>query len=365
MSARPSLFLLSLLALGGCDAAPAPPAAVVATALPRIEQEPTRTITIPDSIGGASADMGRAVLLADNAIAIGDWDGSRVLVFDSLGALQRIIGRRGSGPREFQNPVLVQAFAGESLLIWDAAFRRVARLSARSGGGNELVLDAAIASGSAPIVGWLPGGDLLLRNETFRPGADGATVETALRILDSKSGRATTIVTLPPVPNGDTRGYRFFSPRVQVAVVGAGVVAGYPDRWEVAIHDRSGRKVATLTRPWRPRNVTEADRTSARSAIDRPDLAPGFADDERFDPTWPAFGTILPGPRGTTWVLDYAPPFSSPDSVTLFAGTGSLLGVLPLPAGLKASEVAGDRLIGTARTPDGDLVIRIHRITWP
>src|SRR5262245_11816672 len=96
---------------------------------PSIVPTPALTFSIPDSIGGASADMGRAVRLASGRVAIGDWEGKRVLVFDSLGRLDRVIGRAGSGPGEYQGPTLIQSFGGDSLLVWDAYLRRVSWLS--------------------------------------------------------------------------------------------------------------------------------------------------------------------------------------------------------------------------------------------
>jgi hypothetical protein len=310
--------------------------------------------------------MGRAVFLENGRLAIGDWEGQRILLFDSIGSLTGILGRAGSGPGEFRAPVLVQAFAGDSLLVWDPYLRRVTRLSASTGAGHSIDLPTDAAYGSAPIVGRLADGRLVLRHERFTPAeGDGAPlVTTEVRLASAEGTRWETLATLDPVPQGDAGGYRFFAPRAQVAVVNGRVLFGIPTQWNINTRSLEGAPPLALHRAWAPRPVTPSDRSNARAAVVRPDMAPGFADDDRFDATWPAFGTILQGPRGTTWVLDYAAPYLSPDSVSVFSDRGALLGVLALPSGFKPTDVGESALLGVARTPTGDLEIRRHALRW-
>ncbi len=132
-----TLFLATLLgaAVVGCSN-PSPQAELSShapTGIPWIDDVTSLTFHIPDSIGGASDEMGRAAFLQGGRIAVGNYDGKRILVFDSTGQLTRIIGRGGFGPGEFQTPTLVQTFAADSLLVWDAALRRLSFLSATTG----------------------------------------------------------------------------------------------------------------------------------------------------------------------------------------------------------------------------------------
>jgi hypothetical protein len=118
------------------------------TGIPSIADEPSLTFRIPASIGGASSEIGRTAFLGGGRIAVDDYDGKRVLVFDSTGHLTRIIGRGGSGPGEFQTPTLVQTFAADSLLVWDAALRRLSFLSATTGTGTAVQLPSTLANGA-------------------------------------------------------------------------------------------------------------------------------------------------------------------------------------------------------------------------
>ena len=358
------------LMLAGCDRGQpvvAPRDYPAALGVPTLSPAPDLTISIPDSIGGASAEMGRAEMLGDGSIAMADWDGQRILVFDSAGALTRVIGRAGSGPGEFRAPVLTSGLAGDSLLVWDPYLRRISRLSATTGSGRESNLSAEAASGSAPLVGELADGPLVLRHERFDadPRTGGTRVTTEIRLLDPRGGKTMTIMTIEAVPHGDAQGFRFFSPRIQVAVAEDRILVGYPDRWEIDLIDAAGSRVGTLIRPWTARRVTEADRARVRDAMTRPDLAPGFLDDDRFDLTWPAFGTILRGPCGTIWVLEYAAPYISPDSASIFDRDGTLVGVLGLPADFKPTAVTEKALIGTAWNDLGVIEIRRYGVRWP
>jgi hypothetical protein len=109
--------------------------------------------------------MGNVVRLASAGFAIADWDGHRVLAFDSSGALRRIVGREGAGPGEFCRPSLIQAFAGDSLLIWDSCLRRLTWLDAETGRGRSVTLASADLYGGAPIIGRLDDGRVVAKTE--------------------------------------------------------------------------------------------------------------------------------------------------------------------------------------------------------
>lgn len=361
--AGPGLATMLLAGCGaGTDVAIPPPNP--ALDLPSIDTFAVRRVPIPDSLGGASADMGRAVFLGDGQIAIGDWDGKRVLLFDSTGSPIRVIGREGAGPGEFRAPVLVQAIRRDSLLIWDPYLRRVSRLSVRDGTGGDFVLPSEAASGSAPVVGILEDGRLVLRHESIANDPTSPQVVTEIRVLSWGAARWRTIARLAPVARGDAGGYRFFQRRIQVAVAGNRILVGHADAWRIDVLDPGGRLVDSLQRPWHARAVTLEDKARARAAIDRPALAPGFLDDDRFDAEWPPFATILAGPRNTSWVLDYAPPYASPDSVSVFNGGSGLLGVLALPAAFKPTDVTDRAILGVARTADGDFEVVQYSLRW-
>lgn len=335
-----------------------------ADVLPGIDTDPSLTITIPDSIGGASADMGNVVQLANGRIVIADWDGRRVLVFDSSGALRRVIGRDGSGPDEFRAPSLIQAFAGDSLLIWDPYLRRLTWLDAESGHGRSVDLAKAGANGGTPVVGQLDDGRVVAVHEQMRqldPAAVPGRLIT-LVLLDATGNRIGAIADSFAFSIGDTRGYRFFEPAFRAATDGKRIFAGVSTEWRIGIYAPDGARIGELVRPWEPRPVSASDKAEIRAALTRADMAPGFLDDDRFDPTVPAFGRILPAADGSIWVLDDAAPYQSPDSASIFSHSGQFVGVIALPSHFRPTEVGTDYVIGTATNGDGDLEIRKYSV---
>lgn len=366
------LILCVSLALGCSDRGPTarvrdPAGDTTRRSLPIIGTLPTIAFTIPDSIGGASADMGRALRLASGAIVVADWDGHRILRFDSTGRLTKVLGRAGSGPGEFQGTALVQAIAGDSLLVWDASLRRLTWLDPQTGGSRSCSIKIGDAAGSNPIIGLLADGRLVVQHEAPGASTPGAPVGRHMRLrLMDRCGRLLGEIS-GDFPGGrwDARGYRFFAPTTQTATDGTRIFAGNSSAWEIVVLAPDGHRLGSLTRPWRATLVTEQDREAIRAALDRPDIAPGFLDDDRFDPTVPAFGRILPSPDGTVWVLEYAAPYQPTDSVSIFSADNQLLGTLPLPPGFRPTSVGPDYLLGTGIGEDGDFEIRLYLVRWP
>jgi hypothetical protein len=308
--------------------------------------------------------MGNVVQLANGDIVIADWDGHRVLAFDSAGMLRRVIGRDGSGPNEFRAPSLIQAFGGDSLLIWDVYLKRLSWLDAESGQGRSVTFASAGANGGSPVIGLLDDGRVVAATEQMRQMDRPAVPSrlTTLLLLDTAGHRIGTVADSFAFTFGDARGYRFFQPRLQTATDGTRIFAGVSTTWRIAIYAPDGRRLGDLSRPWTPRQVTDDDKAEIRASMARPDLAPGFLDDDRFDPTVPAFGRILPAADGSIWVLDYTAPYQGPDSASVFSHDGKFLGAVSLPPHFRPTEVGPDYVIGTATRADGDLEIRSYPV---
>jgi hypothetical protein len=338
-----------------------------ATGLPVIGAAPELAFGMPDSIGGASAELGRVLRLASAGFAVGDWDGHRILVFDSLGVLQRIIGRDGSGPGEFRAPSLIQAFSGDSLLVWDPSLRRITWLDARTGLGHSVTVSSAQLYGGAPIVGLLADGRMVAKDERPLGAGSGskAVRGTALLLLDRAGERTGRSIDSLAVEVGDARGYRFFQPRLETATDGSRIFAGASTQWSIVILGPDGNRLGSLSRPWTPLVVTDGDKAAIRASISRPDMALGFLDDDRFDPTVPAFGRIIPITDGAIWVLDYAAPSQAPDSASLFDHDGRWLGTLALPPRFRPTDAGQDFIAGLGTRDDGDLEVRMYALRWP
>ncbi len=385
---RSSTLLLTLCVLASAcgESVPSAPPTIAAT--------PSLTIRVPDSVGGGSGEMGRALRLSDNGVAIADWVRRRVLRFDSLGALQRVYGRDGNGAGAFRAPTLVQVVPGDSLLLWDPVLRRVSWLSLETGETRDLLLQTSLVYGSSPIVGQMNDGTLLVKHEVQegfeRPpspiagGFGGTTpsigigvepaapfpssVQSSVRaIVIRMDGQGRQVAQLADdvlVRELERTGFRFFSPALQMGTNGVRVLLGYNASWQVRVLDANGDSVTTLTREWRPRAVSDAERQALLASLARANRSAVSAASVRFADSVPAFGRLLMSDDGTVWVNGFTAPAQFTDSVTVFNARGRLLGTLALPPRFLPTEVGAEYLLGVGRGADGVFEIRRYDVRW-
>lgn len=346
----------------------ATPAAAARDRLPTIAPTPFLTIHVPDSIGGASADMGWVVRLSSGRYAAADRDGGRVLVFDSAGNLARVLGRAGSGPGEYRGPSLIQEIPPDSLLVWDPFLRRISWVDTHTGGSRALAIGTDKLYGGAPLAGQLDDGRLVAQHEDWRSERAGepAHPSITLRLLHQDGTLAHDLFSDLPVHNQDQHGFRFFGPTTWVSTDGHRLAVGTNSEWKIRIYTPDGQLLTTLSRPWRPRPVTEADRKAVRAFCQAQGAScrPGSPEDSRFDATVPAFSLTLFSQDGTIWVLGYSAPNRWADSVSVFNAEGRYLGSLRLPDELRPTAVGADYILGKATTPDGDFEIRVYALDW-
>lgn len=80
--------------------------------------------------GGSAEEFGRvqSVLLGpDGELYVGDGHAAQITVFDSTGALQRVMGRRGAGPGEIER-LWDMAWIGDTLVVMDSENGRLTKL---------------------------------------------------------------------------------------------------------------------------------------------------------------------------------------------------------------------------------------------
>lgn len=360
--------------------------------LPTIDPVPSLTIRVPDSIGGPAVELGRAVRLADGGVAVADLLGRRLLRFGADGALLRMYGGPGSAPGLFRAPSLIEAVAGDSLLVWDPVLRRVTWLSLASGETRDLTFQSSLVYGTAPVVGQMNDGTLLIRHELqerpvrptvsletplsdgLLPGANDApslptpAAPTEVRAevirLDKQGREVGKLASNVLVRQLTGEGFRFFSPALQMSTDGERVVLGYNGEWQLRVFSATGDSVATLTRDWTPRAITDREREAVRQAVRRSTPAGSTAPDPQFLATRPAFGRILMSRDGTVWATEFSAPGVYVDSATVFNAPGTLLGTLAMPLRFSPTEAGRDYLLGLGAGDDGVTEIRLYQVRW-
>jgi hypothetical protein len=121
--------------------------------------------------------------LSDGAFVIGDVMSARVTVFNADGSPEKIIGRSGAGPGEFQNLAWARVYHGDSIATYDRAQRRVTVFS-RSGIRARTVSITSPGNGLGPeAIALLRRGRILVQAtrsvgaETAPPGVHVAAME--------------------------------------------------------------------------------------------------------------------------------------------------------------------------------------------
>jgi len=90
-------------------------------------------------------------------IYVADYGQAQVTVFDNNGRYLRTIGRRGSGPGEFQNPMQIAVGPGDTLLVFDIGLRRLSKFAPDGAYVGQEVLEHISAAND---IEFLPNGDV-------------------------------------------------------------------------------------------------------------------------------------------------------------------------------------------------------------
>jgi len=208
---------LPLLALAACVAGDAPGAGhtVVDSAGIRIVEsfspawgEPGRGIE-PEPflrIGEADAEgpyqvgiVADAALLSDGHIAVAESQAAELRIFDGEGRHVRTLGRKGEGPGEFQVPMSIFEYPGDSIAVFDAALYRTTIFPRASGDPRTL---PSIDLGHFYVFGMLGSGAFLFttpsgRHYGGRPGLQWDSSDVVL--MHASDGSSEVVDRLPGV----------------------------------------------------------------------------------------------------------------------------------------------------------------------
>lgn len=295
-----------------------------------------------------------------------DWTAPRLVVFDREGAFLREVGREGSGPGEFLNPVALALDDDGNVAVWDAGRSMISRWS----------LDGSLLGEErAPIDYWGPGFGISaeeLLTVTSEQVASG--MEMVQRLVGSSAGDTRTVHELPielvmmELPGIRTPAPRVFSPSIVWTSRGDDVYVlngpGYRiDRYSGGGLTASYRREVTPIRATEAMAVASVEKAPGpyrgflrRFAI-TPDQLVRAVGHERL--VSPVQNLAIDG-AGRLWVtrtMDGVLP-----SVTdILADDGLYLGTLDVP-GLPATFLAGSRVVVLRLEESGRTVLGLYRV---
>jgi hypothetical protein len=289
-------------------------------------------------------------------------------IFDSTGALLQTIGRRGSGPGEFQSLLWAAVGPGDSLWAYDFQLQRVTIFDAAGRVGRSFVLDipevrlpwarVLLHDGSllvTPDVVHTPAAARGVHRDTtvfYRVGPAGRVLGAFQRVpgqdvyVEPEGGGVRS------VPLGFGRSLVFAAGDSLVFVAGT-------DQYEVRGLSSDGALRLVIRADRAPLPVTPdliaAFKLRQLSRIEGERWRQFFThmyDAMPYPASQPVLSALCVDHTGALWIRDYPP---HPDSTALwriFGPTGTLQGTVQVPPGFELLGINGHRVFGLWRDED-------------
>ncbi len=310
-----------------------------------------------------------AVRLADGRFVAAGWAMTEIHLFGPDGVWQGTVGRRGSGPGEFEALGFVYRVRGDTLLTFEPGSQRLQRWTPDGVPVSLELLVSPPGLPSANVRGPFPDGTLLLtasvpdqaastelliysRVTLYRAQPDGTAWDSLLSYAGAPSIRSAENPQfqwgrplLAPAPSIDHHAGRFaYSPG---------------DRFEVQVYDLNGRLQQVIRREAVPRPVSSAE---VAAAIQRWGESMSPERWERMEPriretattrVRPAVRTVRYSSDGRLWVEYGSPELGETVHASVFDPEGRWQGDVAIPEGLVILQVYPDGVLGFRRTEDG------------
>jgi len=326
-----------------------------------------RLDTVPAlDIGGDTGDddlfgVVGAVRLTDGRIVVAD-GAQRILAFDSTGRRIATVGRRGSGPEEFEGLGWLQLLPGDSLMAYDTRLRRALVYSPSLIFARMITPEPTnVGLGGIPeLIGAFQDGTLLARARLLAgrlaSGSGIVRPDNVLLLYDATGSLRDSIGVIPgdevAIMQGIIAQPRFA--RKTIVAVGPSAFHVAPgERFEVAVHRADGGISRIIRKAHSPEPVTDADREELRAA-GGPDIP---------SPTsFPALTDMLLDDEGVLWVQEFSRDPDSSARWDTFDSQGRLLGVVDMIPRFRPLHVGRDFVLGVWRDDMDVEHVRFHRL---
>lgn len=334
--------------------------------LVRLEEAPILQVGVAEGDPATEfSDVVGAALTDDGTLVVADGATREIRFFDREGALLRTFGRQGGGPGEFEalNSLAVR---GDSIIARDM---RSWRFTVVDPAGK---LVGTTPSGSAAFVGLFSDGSLVSYDVLTRdmpPSGSVSRSRAALLLHPPAGGAGERIVEMElneRYVHTEIPGFseRIFGQSTGFVIGSDRIIIADNASWEVRVLAADGSLERILRRSLEPRLVSAADAERyIETALDgygarREMLAPTLRD-QPLPAVMPAFGrsglfrtrlpTVVEGPGGAIWVLEYqAFPGDAP-VWSVFDHDGRLVGAVEFAPGFDLTFVAESELVGVYR----------------
>lgn len=342
---------------------------------------PTVSIGSVDGPPDTQLHRVRAVsLLPDGRIAIANGGTAEIRLYDAEGRWIRSLGREGAGPGEFRVITGLQVIPPDTLVVFENGEGRVAIFTAE---GALVTSRRIVAPGET-----FQGPEHRLKDGRWLNLMHSTEVEGYQKRRNSFVAWSDSASPGDTILSRDGQEYLIYIRHQNGQYIGRGAV-GYPFAGQDVGAFRDGRMALSSGLAFDVA-VVEMGRGKMRirRRMERPPLAPDrvarFVDDYvgRYPPqrqsevrghfarlpvpdAAPTHSALQFDPAGSLWIENYRRPWDSlaTRNWSVFEPTGSWLGDVEFPRGLRVFEIGDNHVVGVERDSDGVEFVRLYRIT--
>lgn len=303
-----------------------------------------------------------ALRLADGRIVVAD-GAQRILAFDPAGQHVATVGRRGSGPEEFEGIGWLQRLPGDSLMAYDARLRRALVYSPSLTFVRVVNPEpTTVGLGGVPeLIGAFGDGSLLARARLLagRPASGSGIVRpgSVLLLYDGNGAPRDSLGVIAgdevAIVQGIVAQPRF-ARKTSIVVGPSAFHVAEGERFEVVGYRPDGNAFQVIRKAHTPEPVTDADLEELRSAGGPEIPSPT---------TFPAVTGMLLDDDGALWVRGFSRDPDASARWDAFDGDGRLLGTIEMVPRFRPLHVGRDFVLGVWRDDMDVEHVRLYGLT--
>ncbi len=298
--------------------------------------------------------------MEDGRLVLVNRGSEELLMFGRDGEFLRPVGRQGEGPGEFMDPVELDFFAGDSIVVWDWGSGRLEIFGQDGSQGRSVRLHPPVPNPTGHV-GVIGREGIAVGSHDVRP-FDTQLVPQFLQVLryDWGGRLLDTLATLPYGelgllgPGRGRMGRPAFESRGVFSTHGNLLYTSDGSSPEVRVH--RGERLESIVR-WEPGDLSVRgdDGTAYRAARlegAADDLAPALRRSLNAFPakdTFPAVTEIRIDPQGRIWIRTFARPGSTANEWLGFEETGAFICSLSVPKALTVFHFDSAAVVGVHR----------------
>jgi hypothetical protein len=327
-----------------------------------------------------------ALRASNGFVAVLDAGSNSLVVLDSAGGLVARVGRKGSGPGEFQSPRWAGRI-GDTAAVYDLSTRRLSLIAVSRAPKfiKEVRVSASSTRGGVSVIGRLPDGRMVART-LDAPGFSGPVgvnrmiASVGLIAEDGAGavewvaeGKGAAVFVHRPTPRIEDAqvGGSAFSPDFYVAITDSRLWIGDSSTDEVMSFDAISGRRSAVRLPLRRVSPTPSQialRRAADSQVSRRNIG-SFLNEkyssERLPNYLPFFGPLVSGQSGEVWIEVYTPIRGAEMRYVILTSRGEIGGQLTVPGGFRLLDAGADYVLGVSESADGVENVQIFRFVRP